>query len=163
MKTQSIKIYLFSLSILLATAITNCGLPQNTIAEKFQPIPSSTWKWKDSKTFSFTVDDSTHYYNLSIGLRINGTYAYSNIWLISQLRGNNLNNKKQIQIELADQTGRWLGEGMSNLITYEKPIVIQQKLPIGTYTWSLSQNMRDESLQGVSDIGIKVEKGQPIL
>ena len=49
-----------------------------------------------------------------------------------QLRGNNLNNKKQIQIELADQTGRWLGEGMSNLITYEKPIVIQQKLPIGT-------------------------------
>jgi gliding motility-associated lipoprotein GldH len=56
-----------------------------------------------------------------------------------------------------------LGEGMSNLITYEKPLVIQQKLPIGTYTWSLSQNMRDESLQGVSDIGIKVEKGQPIL
>jgi gliding motility-associated lipoprotein GldH len=79
------------------------------------------------------------------------------------LRGNNFNNKKQIQIELADQTGRWLGEGMSNLITYEKPLVIQQKLPIGTYTWSLSQNMRDESLQGVSDIGIKVEKGQPIL
>jgi hypothetical protein len=27
----------------------------------------------------------------------------------------------------------------------------------------MSQNMRDESLQGVSDIGIKVEKGQPIL
>ena len=112
MKTQSIKIHLISLSILLAVAFTQCGLPKNTIAEEFQPIPSSTWTWKDSKTFTFTVDDSTHYYNLSIGLRINGTYAYSNIWLISQLRGNNLNNKKQIQIELADQTGRWLGEGM---------------------------------------------------
>lgn len=52
---------------------------------------------------------------------------------------------------------------MSNLITYSKPTYIQQKLAPGTYTWTISQNMRDEKLGGVVDVGIKVEKGQPIL
>lgn len=154
---------IYTLGLFSLMFLTNCSVPQNTIAEEFQSIEASTWKWSDAKTFTFNIDDSTHYYNLSIGLRINGTYSYSNIWLISQLKGNNLNNKSQVQIELADQTGRWLGDGMSNLISYKQPAIVQKKLPIGTYTWSISQNMRDESLLGAADIGIQVEKGQPIL
>ena len=68
-----------------------CNLPANTVAEEFQAIEENTWKWADTKSFTFTIDDSTHYYNLSIGLRIQGTFAYSNIWLISQIQGNNTN------------------------------------------------------------------------
>jgi gliding motility-associated lipoprotein GldH len=71
--------------------------------------------------------------------------------------------KKQFQIELADQTGRWLGKGMSNLISYEKPLLLKIPLRKGHYTFKLSQNMREDLLSGVSDVGIKVEKGQPIL
>ena len=140
-----------------------CNPPANTVAEEFQAIEENTWKWADTKSFTFTIDDSTHYYNLSIGLRIQGTFAYSNIWLISQIQGNNTKIKNQVPIDIADQTGRWLGEGMSNLITYSKPTYIQKKLAPGTYTWTISQNMRDEKLGGVADVGIKVEKGQPIL
>jgi gliding motility-associated lipoprotein GldH len=140
-----------------------CNKPENTMAEEFQEIQNNTWLWSDSKTFTFSIDDSTHFSNFYIGLRIQGTYAYSNIWLISQIQGNNTNIKEQVQITLADQTGRWLGEGMSNLISYQQPVYLQKKLAPGTYTWTVSQNMRDEKLIGVADIGIKVEKGQPIL
>lgn len=157
------KYTLLAFTTTVIALFTSCDMPKNTLAEEFQEIPNKTWSWSDSKTFTFTIDDSTHYTNLYLGLRIQGTYAYSNIWLISQIQGNNTNTKQQVQIELADQTGRWLGEGMSNLITYLKPVYIQTKLAPGTYTWTLSQNMRDEKLNGVVDIGIKVEKGQPIL
>jgi gliding motility-associated lipoprotein GldH len=152
-----------SLLLLAIFFINGCTVSENVVLEEFQSIPNSTWGWNNSRSFTFTIEDSTHYYNLSVGLRVEGTYAYSNIWLISQIRGNNTNIKNQVQIEIADQTGRWLGDGMSNLISYLKPAYIQQKLAPGTYTWTISQNMRDENLMGVSDIGVKIEKGQPIL
>lgn len=152
-----------------------CGLPENTIAEEFQPLENGIWGWKEAKTFSFDIEDTTHYYNIYCGLRLNGTYNYSNIWMIYELSTSTLdtpalNNlgitpllKKQFQIELADQTGRWLGEGMSNLISYEQPLLIKTKLRKGHYTFKLSQNMREDLLSGVNDVGIKVEKAQPIL
>jgi len=71
--------------------------------------------------------------------------------------------KTQFQIELADQTGRWLGNGMSNLISYEQPLLLKTKLRKGHYTFKLSHNMREDLISGVNDVGIKVEKGQFIL
>ena len=37
------------------------------------------------------------------------------------------------------------------------------KFKKGHYTFKLSQNMREDLLSGVNDVGIKVEKAQPIL
>ena len=166
-------IFLFIATILIF--FNACGLPENTITEEFQTLDKGIWGWKDTRTFSFDIEDSTHYYNIYCGLRLEGTYNYSNIWMIYELSNNPLDatisnplnlfptQKKQFQIELADQTGRWLGKGMSNLISYEKPLLLKIPLRKGHYTFKLSQNMREDLLSGVSDVGIKVEKGQPIL
>lgn len=155
--------------------IDSCGLPENTITEEFQTVDKGIWGWKETKSYTFTIEDSTHFYNIYCGLRITGKYNYSNIWLIYELAESKSENasavnspgtslqKKQFQIELADQTGRWLGKGMSNLISYEQPLLIKTKLKKGNYTFKLSQNMREDLLSGVNDVGIKVEKGQPIL
>lgn len=162
---------IFLILSIVMILLDSCGLPENTITEEFQTIDKGIWGWKETKSYTFTVDDSTHYYNIYCGLRITGKYNYSNIWLIYELaESRNANNssvnsllKKQFQIELADQTGRWLGKGMSNLISYEQPLLIKTKLKKGNYTFKLSQNMREDLLSGVNDVGIKVEKAQPIL
>ncbi len=162
---------IFLILSIVMILLDSCGLPENTITEEFQTIDKGIWGWNESKSYTFTVDDSTHYYNIYCGLRITGKYNYSNIWLIYELaESRNANNsslnsllKKQFQIELADQTGRWLGKGMSNLISYEQPLLIKTKLKKGNYTFKLSQNMREDLLSGVNDVGIKVEKAQPIL
>lgn len=52
---------------------------------------------------------------------------------------------------------------MSNLIIYNQRVGVKKKLAPGTYTWTLSQNMRDEKLLGIADVGIKIDKGQPQL
>ena len=163
----------FLLIISMALFLLNsCGLPENTISEEFQTMEKGIWGWKETKSFSFDIEDTTRYYNIYCGLRLNGTYNYSNIWLIYELSetkqdSNNTitlkSQKKQFQIELADQTGRWLGKGMSNLISYEQLLLTKIKLKKGHYTFKLSQNMREDLLSGVNDVGVKVERAQPIL
>lgn len=169
-KTYRNSVFLFISMVFVI--FNSCGLPENTISEEFQTTEKGIWGWKDTKSFNFDIEDTSHYYNIYCGLRLNGTYNYSNIWLIYELSetkqdSNNTitlkSQKKQFQIELADQTGRWLGKGMSNLISYEQLLLNKIKLKKGHYTFKLSQNMREDLLSGVSDVGIKVEKGQPIL
>ena len=171
-KYNRIRIFIISIVLIF---FHSCGLHENTVSEEFQAVEKGIWGWKQTKTFSFEIDDTTHYYNIYCGLRITGKYNYSNIWLIYELSENKLENtsfinstitpllKTQFQIELADQTGRWLGDGMSNLISFEQPLLLKTKLRKGNYTFKLSHNMREDLISGVNDVGIKVEKGQFIL
>ncbi len=151
------------LLLIFIVFIPSCSVPEDLIAEDFQAIENGAWNWKDGKKFTFTIDDTTCFYTISTGLRITGKYAYSNIWMIYTIEGNGWNQKEQFSIEIADQTGRWLGVGMSNLIAYEKPIIPKIKLKAGVYQISIVQNMREESLSGIQDVGVKIQKGPLIL
>lgn len=155
-------LFLLVLSV-LTTAISGCKKADAVVFEEFQSTNNSDWDWKDAKTFNFEINDTTCYYSILASLRISGKYSYSNIWIIYQLQGNNYKEKKQFQIELADQTGRWIGEGMSNLISYEQHIIPKLKLRPGKYSIAFSQNMRDQHLVGVNDIGLRILKGKQIL
>jgi gliding motility-associated lipoprotein GldH len=61
-------------------------------------------------------------------------------------------------VVLSDNTGKWLGKGQSNLLSYERNFIRGAKLKPGNYTLEFSQNMRDEKLKSVSDIGVKVRR-----
>ena len=135
-----------------------CVKDNKTVFDEFKDLTGQTWHWNDSKPFTFEIKDSTYTYNLSCGLRISGAYKYSNIWLIYTLEGQQLATKNQFQIQLSDNTGKWLGKGMSNLISYEQVFMQNIKFKAGKYTLRFNQNMRDEKLADVSDIGIKIYK-----
>jgi gliding motility-associated lipoprotein GldH len=96
-------------------------------------------------------------------LRIRSNYTYSNIWLLYELEGPGLQQQNQFEITLSDQTGRWMGQGKSNLITFQQPFLDQIPFKAGTYTLRIKQNMRDEQLAGVSDVGFQLVRGRPIL
>jgi gliding motility-associated lipoprotein GldH len=78
--------------------------------------------------------------------------------MVYKLDGPVSSQKNQFEIVLSDNTGKWLGKGQGNLISYEKSFVSGLKLKPGQYTVELAQNMRDEKLSGVSDVGLKVVK-----
>ena len=139
-----------------------CSGEKDTFYNEFREVPAAGWQWHDSRRYTFTITDSTVWYELSCGLRITGSYSYSNIWLLYQLNGPEKSVKNQFEIGLSDQTGKWTGKGMSNLISYEKVFLPAVKLKPGTYTLELMQNMRDEKLRAVSDIGLKIRKGAKI-
>ncbi|MFZ9756106.1 MAG: hypothetical protein ACO3DK_08745, partial [Bacteroidia bacterium] len=54
-------------------------------------------------------------------------------------------------------------QGKSNLITFLQPFLDRIAFKAGTYTLRIKQNMRDEQLKGVSDVGFQLVRGKPIL
>jgi gliding motility-associated lipoprotein GldH len=146
-------VFLFTLPL-----FHSCTTNENVVLNTFEKTDAGGWQWKQGKKFTFTVEDSTYYYSLICGLRIQTGYSYSNIWMVYKLDGPVSSQKNQFEIVLSDNTGKWLGKGQGNLISYEKSFVSGLKLKPGQYTVELAQNMRDEKLSGVSDVGLKVVK-----
>mgnify|MGYP001165595509 CR=1 FL=1 len=141
-----------------------CRPSMNIMYEEFVDVNPSGWNWDAGKSFSFEISDETHYYNLLSGLRITSSYAYSNIWMLYTLKGpDGYFRKDQFQLVLSDNIGRWKGKGVSNLISYQEPFLTQMPLKKGTYTLTIFQNMRDENLESVNNLGLQVIRGQLIL
>jgi gliding motility-associated lipoprotein GldH len=158
------RLFIF-LKILVFIAICHlqsCSTDPNVVFNKFEKVDAGGWQWSQGKKYTFTIEDSTSYYILDCGLRITTGYSYSNIWLLYNLEGPSIKQKNQFEVVLSDNTGKWLGTGQGNLISYEKPFTGRLKLKPGQYTLQISQNMRDEKLTGVSDVGFKVTKAGKI-
>jgi gliding motility-associated lipoprotein GldH len=153
--------YLFSV-VGFSLLFSRCSVDERIVLNQFEKVDVGGWHWNQGKKFTFTITDTTHYYELSCGLRITGSYSYSNIWLMYKLDGPSIAQKNQFEVVLSDNTGKWLGSGQSNLISYDQPFAKGLSLKAGTYTLELAQNMRDERLKAVSDVGLKVIKAAKI-
>lgn len=145
-------------AVAAAISMMGCMADNSKLLDEFQEIKGEKWSWHDPHSFTFTITEKDYVYDLVCGLRITGSYNYSNIWLVYTLEGPGIQTKEQFQIPLSDNTGKWLGKGMSNLISYEQLMKPNLRLQPGKYTVKFSQNMRDEQLAAVSDIGLKVIK-----
>ncbi len=148
------------LTVILCFA--SCKDNKNKLLDEFKEVNQEGWNWTEAKSFAFEITDTTYLYSLECGLRITGSYKYSNIWLLYTIDGPNASLKNQFQIPLSDNTGKWLGVGKSNLISYDQPFIQNAKFKKGKYTLKLNQNMRDEKLGSVSDVGLKIYKGNKI-
>lgn len=148
----------------LMLGMSACRPSENIVYEEFTDVDAAGWNWDAGKSFSFEVIDETHAYNLLSGLRITSEYAYSNIWMLYSLKGpNGYFRKDQFQLVLSDNIGRWKGKGVSNLISYQEAFLNQLQLKKGKYTLTIFQNMRDENLESVNNLGLQVVRGQLIL
>jgi gliding motility-associated lipoprotein GldH len=64
-----------------------------------------------------------------------------------------------VQVTLANSKGKWLGNGIGNVWQNQISLLKQVKLlETGSYQVSVTQGMRHDTLKGISDIGVRVEK-----
>lgn len=152
--------YLLALIVLM---LGSCKPSENIVFEEFQEVNASGWNWKDGKTFEFEITDDQHYYTLLTGLRVTTQYSYSNIWLMYSIKSGKEERKDQFQMVLSDNLGKWLGDGVGNLISFQQPFLQNVKFKKGKYRIEFNQNMRDENLEAVNNIGFQIVKGPLIL
>jgi gliding motility-associated lipoprotein GldH len=94
-----------------------------------------------------------------LNLRHTGDYKYSNIFiLVHEIspEGKTITERKEVKLALPD--GEWLGKGSGNLYSYQ--VLVKSKYRFakkGNYVFQLEQNMRDNPLREVSDVGIRIE------
>ena len=143
----------------MASVLTGCA-DKNTVIDENAEVRDHNWTYTSRMKFAFKIDDEKAAYNLYMNLRVTADYKYSNIFvLISQTGPGIKDASKRYEMRLANKDGEWLGKGSGNLYSYQEPFLINHKFPAkGTYTFVIEQNMRDNPLREVSDVGLRVER-----
>lgn len=161
---KKIKIYKLFFVILIL-CFTSCD--QKRIFDEYKTIPNGSWSSNNSVNFQFTIKDTLAKRNLFINLRNNNEYPFSNLFIITNLQfpdGQKIIDT--LEYDMADKTGRFLGEGFTQLkenkLFYKENIIFPLK---GIYTISVTQKMRKngevsgvKNLNGITELGFRIEK-----
>ncbi len=147
-----------------------CGLTFSScktidLYEKDVAIPEHQWKASFKPEFKFIIKDTTVPYSVYIVLRHTDRYNFNNIWLNLSTRtpGDSVVQKAQYELPLANSEG-WLGSAASMDDLYEHRILITPRNePVyfrkaGEYTFIIEQIMREDPLENVLNIGLRIEK-----
>ena len=157
MKTFSLYKYLtFSFLLLL---LAGC-VDRNRVIDTNEEVPNQNWTYLNKFKFDFTIDNEKATYNLYMNLRVTGNYKYSNLFvLITQTGADKKETTKRYELTLANREGEWLGKGSGNLYNYQLRFLTNYQFSKkGAYHIYIEQNMRDNPLTEVSDVGLRVEK-----
>lgn len=138
--------------------ISSCD--NNRVFEAYKEIPQSNWSKDSLVTFDIPVTDTIQNHNLYINVRNDISYNFSNLWLfvkINEPGGTAVTDT--LEVLLADQSGRWLGDGFGGIKNQQIAYKGNVFFPIsGDYKIVIQHGMREEPLKGITDIGFRVEK-----
>jgi gliding motility-associated lipoprotein GldH len=148
----------------LLLLITGCG-DENLVYERNVEIPDARWAVSDDATLEVNIDDTVSQHNFFINVRNTEKYPYRNLYVFLKTTfPNGKFSKDTIGIVLADATGEWVGSGSgflnssqhrSNRILYQ----YNKRFPLsGTYQFEIEQAMRTDTLRGIKNIGLRIEK-----
>ena len=132
------------------------------ITDQNTEIANNNWSYVNKISHSVTITDETIPYNLYLNLRVTANYKYANLFvLIKQVNPDKKASAVRYEFKLANADGEWLGSGSGNIYSYQVPFVKGYKFPAkGIYRFEIEQNMRDNPLHEVSDVGLRVEKAE---
>ncbi|MBS1919985.1 MAG: gliding motility lipoprotein GldH [Bacteroidetes bacterium] len=147
------------LLILLCCIFCLASCTSVDLYEKEVALPGHEWKSSFKPGFTFTIKDTTAPYQFFLVLRHTEKYNYTNIYvnLYVQAPGTDSVTKIQRSLMLADNNG-WMGSGMDDIYEHRIPLGDPQLLKAGTYTFTLEQIMREDPLEHVLNVGLRIEK-----
>jgi gliding motility-associated lipoprotein GldH len=123
-------------------------------------LPNKVWSYNNRIGYNFKIDDAGASYNFYVNLRVTGDYKYSNMFVLITDPVKK-SSSSRYELKLAQPDGQWLGTGSGNLYSFRIPFRRNYKFPVaGTYHIRIEQNMRDNPLHEVSDVGLRVEKAK---
>jgi gliding motility-associated lipoprotein GldH len=135
------------------------GCSNNNLVDTNTNVPDNSWTYAKSIKTTVEIKNPTQSYRLYFKLRHTTDYRYANLYVVMHLKGNGLNKSTRYQFKLAKNDGEWLGKGSGDLYTYNFPLLTNYRFAKpGKYEIEIEQNMRDNPLIGISDIGITVAK-----
>ena len=149
-------------ALLLITMLAGSCTDPNSIIDTNTEIADHNWSYVNRVNFDVKIDDEKAAYNQYLNLRVTGNYKYSNIFvLVYQITPDKKTQTTRFEVKLANPDGEWLGKGSGNLYSYQVLLRKDYRFPAkGVYRFQIEQNMRDNPLHEISDVGLRVEKAQ---
>lgn len=157
MKKIKLNFFLFGLFLVIFSA---CD--KNKVFEDYKSIPGAVWSQDSLVKFTVPIADTTNYHNLYLNVRNKVSYSYSNLWLFIEIVDPSGEAAKDtFEVTLAEPSGKWLGDGFGGLKSLQRVYRRNVYFPVsGDYKINIQQGMREENLEGINDIGFRVEKIQ---
>jgi gliding motility-associated lipoprotein GldH len=149
------------LLFILIILVSLFACTKNSSFNEYKTIPKAVWNRDSLVIFQVPVTDTVQRYNLFLGVRNDINYKYSNLWLFVEIiqPGDTTAVKDTFEFTLADPTGKWLGSGFGGVKTNEVLFRSNVYFPVaGQYNVKIQHGMRGKLLEGITDIGFRVEK-----
>lgn len=153
-----------NVSLFLAGAFLLAGCRSIDLYEKTVSLPGHQWNSSYTPSFSFTIKDTSAAYQLYFIIRHSDRYHFNNIYIDLSARQPGMDSAQTARYDLrlgTDSEG-WLGSGMDDIYEHRIPLTplggrFVFKKP-GEYTFTLKQIMREDPLQQVLNVGVRIEK-----
>lgn len=151
---------LFITFLILSILTCMIACDQKKVFEAYHRIDEKGWNKDSVVVFNVQLTDTIKNNNLYVNIRNKGTYAYSNIYLfLSIVSPDGTMRTDTVEFTLADPSGKWRGSGIGGLydnqIPYKSSVYFPHK---GDYKFMIKQGMRDNVLEGIRDVGFRIEK-----
>ena len=145
--------------LLIASSLCLASCTSIDIYEKSVAIPGHAWQNSFRPSFDFTIKDTAVLYQPYLVLRHNEKYNYSNIYINLYIKAPGRDSAIKIQRDLSLATNEnWTATGMDDIYEHRIKLGDAEPLKAGNYRFTVEQIMRENPLQNVLDVGIRVEK-----
>ena len=136
----------------------------NSSEEVYMKNLNGNWSKNAQEKFDFNVKDAQNAKNIIFVVRNNNEYPYSNIRFFVNFvdRATKKTTTDTVNYVLAKPDGEWIGTGFGDT----KETLFQYKLNYkfpknGNYSIGIKHAMRTDTLNGIEDIGVKIETAKP--
>jgi gliding motility-associated lipoprotein GldH len=98
---------------------------------------------------------------MQITIRHTDAYPYQNLWLFVDIEQDSLVlTRDTIECYMANERGEWLGGGLT---VHELPLLYSDHYQFtnsGEYRISITQGMRNDTLIGIKEVGVKIIRNE---
>ena len=134
---------------------------ENNLVDTNEAITENSWTYAKSAKASFEIKDVNKAYNIYFKLRHTADYRYANLFVLAHLKGNGLYRNTRYEFKLAHSDGAWLGKGSGDIFSNNFTLLTNYRFAKpGKYEIEVEQNMRDNPLLGISDVGINIAESE---
>jgi gliding motility-associated lipoprotein GldH len=146
------------LGFALGLMLSSCD--SSRVYETNIPVQNEAWPSSQWHVHEFETDDTVGLYNMYLNLRNHKTYPFANLYVFFHTYlPNGTYDKDTVQFILADPAGRWLGDVSGEYVNHR--VLFRRKFHFpetGQYKFEIEQGMRDTTLEGIADVGLRIEK-----
>jgi gliding motility-associated lipoprotein GldH len=148
------------LVLLLASFCLLSSCNSKIVYTDSKAMPGKKWELMNILSFRVPVTDTINGNNVFFTFRTGSAYPFRNIFLfVNTTSPDGKFITDTLEFFLADEKGHWFGKGFGDVhelnLPYKSNVFFPRK---GTYQFNIQHGMRVEDLQGVYDVGLRIEK-----
>lgn len=147
--------------LILIVSLLLVGCQGDIVYTVFKSLPNVGWEVDSSLCYQPVITDSVADYQMLITIRHTDVYPYQNLWLFVDIEQDSLLlTRDTIECYMANERGEWLGGGLT---VHELPLLYSDNYQFansGEYQISITQGMREDTLVGIKEVGVKIIRNE---